>query len=47
MGYEEGMISPEAKDFIIQLLNQNYVERLGAEGVSQIKQHKFFKGINW
>ena len=39
VGYDEGMISPQAKDLIDQLLSRNYVERLGAEGVNQIKEH--------
>lgn len=32
VGYEEGMISPEAKDLIEQLLNTDFVNRLGANG---------------
>ena len=32
VGFEEGMITPEAKDFIVQLLNKDFVNRLGANG---------------
>ena len=32
VGYEEGMISPEAKDLIEQLLNVDFANRLGANG---------------
>jgi serine/threonine protein kinase len=31
-GYEEGMITPEAKDFIEKLLNKDFTQRLGANG---------------
>ncbi len=37
VGEEEGMISEQAKGLICQLLNKNFLERLGAKGVSQIK----------
>lgn len=47
VGYEEGMISPEAKDLIEQLLNVDFVNRLGANGADQIKAHPFFNGIDW
>jgi len=39
--------SPEAKDLIQKLLNMNSEERLGANGADEIKQHPYFKGINW
>jgi hypothetical protein len=32
IGYEEGMITPQAKDLISQLLNTDFVNRLGANG---------------
>jgi serine/threonine protein kinase len=47
IGYEEGMISPEAKDLISQLLNTDFTSRLGANGVEEVKSHPFFKGIDW
>jgi protein-serine/threonine kinase len=41
-------ISQEAKDFVYQLLRRNPTKRLGSRsGVSQIKAHPFFNGINW
>jgi hypothetical protein len=36
------MISPVAADFIKKLLNSDYKKRLGARGVSEIKEHLFF-----
>lgn len=47
IGEEEGMITAQAQDLIQRLLNPDYKQRLGAEGVHQIKNHAFFKGINW
>lgn len=41
------MIDPLAADFIKKLLNQNFSQRLGAHGVSEIKKHPFFSGICW
>lgn len=41
---EEGMISPEAKDLINQLLTEDPRERLGAKGAKEVKEHPFFKG---
>jgi len=47
VGFEEGMISPLAKDLICQLLNKDFMGRLGAKGADQIKSHPFFSGIDW
>jgi|688.fasta_scaffold89919_3 serine/threonine protein kinase len=47
VGYGEGMISPESKDLISQLLNIDFVNRLGANGAQEIKDHPFFSGIDW
>lgn len=33
VGNEEGMISAKAKDLIEQLLNKDFINRLGANGV--------------
>jgi hypothetical protein len=41
------MISPEAQDLIIQLLNKDFTSRLGAKGANELKLHPFFKGIEW
>ncbi|AEY95735.1 FACR218Wp [Eremothecium gossypii FDAG1] len=40
-------LSPEAKDLILKLLESNPDERLGANGAQEIKEHPYFKGINW
>jgi len=47
IGYGEDCVSPEAADLINKLLILNHTERLGANDASEIKQHPFFKGINW
>ncbi|CAA7035084.1 unnamed protein product [Microthlaspi erraticum] len=40
-------ISYEAHDLINKLLTENPVQRLGATGAGEVKQHHFFKDINW
>ncbi|KAK8587158.1 hypothetical protein V6N13_086162 [Hibiscus sabdariffa] len=40
-------ISLEAKDLIDGLLTEDPHQRLGARGASEVKQHVFFKDINW
>ncbi|XP_022737678.1 probable serine/threonine protein kinase IRE isoform X2 [Durio zibethinus] len=40
-------MSYEAYDLIDKLLTENPVQRLGATGASEVKQHSFFKDINW
>nr|XP_011464482.1 PREDICTED: probable serine/threonine protein kinase IREH1 [Fragaria vesca subsp. vesca] len=40
-------LSPEAADLIDQLLTEDPNQRLGARGASEVKQHPFFKDINW
>lgn len=40
-------ISYEAYDLINKLLNENPVQRLGATGAGEVKQHPFFKNISW
>ena len=40
-------ISPEAKDFIQRLLSLDPSNRLGANGVEEVKEHPFFAGIDW
>lgn len=44
MDYE---ISDEAKDFVERLLELDPSKRLGARGIDEIKNHPFFKGIEW
>lgn len=41
-------ISPEAKDFILKLLNRDTKKRLGAgNDFDDIKSHPWFKDIDW
>lgn len=40
-------MSPEAQDIINRLLTEDPNQRLGARGASEVKQHIFFKDINW
>ena len=39
-------MSKEARDLIHRLIN-NPIERLGVNGVWEIKAHPFFYGIKW
>lgn len=40
-------MSFEAQDLIDKLLTEDPNQRLGAKGASEVKQHVFFKDINW
>ncbi|KAL4018801.1 hypothetical protein IC575_022425 [Cucumis melo] len=40
-------MSYEAHDLIDKLLTENAVQRLGATGAREVKEHPFFKDINW
>ncbi|CAA0811268.1 Probable serine/threonine protein kinase IREH1 [Striga hermonthica] len=40
-------MSPEAYDLIDRLLTEDPNQRLGAVGASEVKQHPFFRDINW
>ncbi|XP_019431657.1 PREDICTED: probable serine/threonine protein kinase IREH1 isoform X1 [Lupinus angustifolius] len=40
-------MSPEAHDLIDRLLTEDPNQRLGARGASEVKEHVFFKDINW
>jgi len=40
-------LSSVSHSIIKNLLNTNPEKRLGADGAVQVKQHKFFHGINW
>ncbi|XP_058108208.1 probable serine/threonine protein kinase IREH1 isoform X2 [Magnolia sinica] len=40
-------MSYEAEDLIDKLLAEDPHQRLGAKGASEVKQHPFFKDINW
>ena len=40
-------VSPTATDLLTNLLKRDPKQRLGAHGVSEIKSHPFFEGIDW
>ena len=40
-------VPPEATDIIQKLLKINPQQRLGCNGIKEIKEHPFFDGINW
>ncbi|KAI9014365.1 hypothetical protein CLU79DRAFT_767266 [Phycomyces nitens] len=40
-------ISPEARDFMERLMTLDPKKRLGANGPEEVKQHPFFKDLNW
>jgi serine/threonine protein kinase len=42
IGYGEQMMTPEAKDLILKLLEPDYTKRLGCNGTVEIKHHAFF-----
>ncbi|ODV75954.1 protein kinase RIM15 CYBJADRAFT_165331 [Cyberlindnera jadinii NRRL Y-1542] len=41
------LCSPEAKDLISKLLTMDPEKRLGSNGAEEIKNHPYFKGVNW
>ncbi|KAI8970228.1 hypothetical protein BDF20DRAFT_838604 [Mycotypha africana] len=43
----EVTISPEARDFMEKLMTLDPEKRLGYNGAEEVKQHPFFKSINW
>lgn len=40
-------MSPEAFDFLNRLLCVNPKERLGSNGIAEVKEHPFFADIVW
>ncbi len=44
---EDGGIPEEARHLIERLLQQNPLERIGAGGAAEIKEHIFFLGLDW
>lgn len=44
---EDDVVPHAAKDVLVKLLNRNPAERLGANGVAEIKAHPFFHDIDW
>ena len=45
--FDRSKISKPAFDFVSKLCERDPKKRLGARGVEEIKNHKFFKNINW
>lgn len=41
------VFSPAAFDFLEKLLERDPTKRLGAGGIEEIKNHIFFKSVNW
>ena len=47
IGDSEDCMTADAQNLIDSLLNMDYMQRLGAKNVEEIKNHAFFKGIDW
>jgi hypothetical protein len=47
VGYEDNQITPEADDLLKGWLPSDPEKRLGSKGISAIKDHPFFKEIDW
>ncbi|XP_048382980.1 microtubule-associated serine/threonine-protein kinase 4-like isoform X4 [Stegostoma tigrinum] len=49
INWPEGDEAPasDAQDLITMLLRQNPLERLGTGGAYEVKQHNFFRGLDW
>jgi serine/threonine protein kinase len=45
--WKDAQISEEAKDLIKKLMRVTPEARLGAKGFEEIKNHPFFKSIDW
>lgn len=43
---QEANLSPEATDLILRLMSEADV-RLGKNGADEIKQHPYFRGVDW
>jgi microtubule-associated serine/threonine kinase len=45
---EEEFCPPDdARDLILALLQRNPLQRLGTSGAQEVKEHEFFKGLDW
>ena len=44
---DENTIPDDAKNLISNLLQQNPLDRLGAGGAIEVKDHHFFEGLDW
>jgi len=47
IGTEDGMISEDAHDLMKKLIEPDPKKRLGSGGVDEIKNHPFFKNVDW
>ena len=47
LSIDESKFSPEAFSFLTAMLERDPKKRLGARGIDEIKDHPFFKSINW
>jgi len=47
IGDEEDQMGENAADLIKSLMEQDPRKRLGYNGVNEIKDHPFFKGLDW
>ncbi|CAD8145564.1 unnamed protein product [Paramecium octaurelia] len=47
IGDGEDCISEQAYDLIVKLLEPDFNKRIGHKSIEEIKNHKFFKGIQW
>jgi len=41
------IVDRDARDLLERLLNRDPTKRLGANGASEIKNHRFFDSIDW
>ena len=44
---DDSGIPDDAKNLISNLLQQNPLDRLGATGAIEVKEHIFFEGLDW
>ena len=44
---DEWQVRDDAKDLIDKLLQHNPVNRLGAAGAQEVKEHFYFDGLDW
>ena len=47
INWDEPGITPDARDLIDKLLITDPHQRLGAKGAQEVKNHPFFKTVNW
>lgn len=47
VSYDDKYFTKEAKDLLEKIFVEDPMKRLGANGIDEIKDHPFFKPINW